>query len=141
MHASTITYDLVLTPVRVRPTVEPVPSPSKARHLLPATPTTPLPTASSDALTFSIDGQTFMLAEAAGSTLVRFQDGVLNDITFSEQIGSSPYRFSLMSTANYAFSYDNPLKASYGTFTAKVGPPSASPVTRAGLPWPSLAPA
>jgi PEP-CTERM motif len=132
MHASTITYDLVLTPSAGSPyggtgsfTIEGAPSATGNSDYTVAN-------GKLDALTFSIDGQTFMLAEAAGSTLVRFQDGVLNDITFSEQIGSSPYRFSLMSTANYAFSYDNLQKASYGTFTAKVDPPSASLVPEPG---------
>src|SRR5580698_1441743 len=44
---------------------------------------------------FDIDNQQFTLSPATGNTLVRFLDGQLNDITFSEEIGSSPDRFSL----------------------------------------------
>ncbi len=131
LHASTITYDLTLTPDQGSLyggtgtlTITGAPSASGNSDYT-------LANGNLDALNFYIDGQTFNLADGTGSTLVRFQNGTLNDITFSEQIGSTPYRFSLMSTANYAFSYDNLLKTSYGTITAKVDP-SASPVPEPG---------
>jgi hypothetical protein len=130
MHASSITYDLVLTPNQGSLyggtgtlTIEGAPAATgNSDYTLAA--------GNLDALTFNIDGQNFTLAGATGNTLVRFQNGVLNDITFAEQIGSNPYRFSLMSTANYAFSYDNLQATSYGTFTASVanGALSTSPV-------------
>ncbi|HEY6413816.1 MAG TPA: PEP-CTERM sorting domain-containing protein [Edaphobacter sp.] len=133
LHASTITYDLVLTPSQGSTyggtgtfTIEGAPSATGNSDYTVAN-------GKLDALTFYIDGQTFDLAHGTGSTLVRFQNGVLNDITFSEQIGSTPYRFSLMSTANYAFSFDNLQETSYGTFTATVASvPSTSPVPEPG---------
>lgn len=67
---------------------------------------------------FDIDGQTFTLAGATGDTLVRFLDGQLNDITFSEMIGTSPNRYTLHVTSAYAFYYNDGQAASYGTFTA-----------------------
>jgi hypothetical protein len=130
MHASTITYNLVLTPNQGSLyggtgtlTIEGAPSAN-------GTSVYNVGNGKLDDLTFNIDGQTFTLAGATGNTLVRFHDGVLDDITFAEQIGSTPYRFSLMSTSNYAFSYDNLERTSYGTFTATVanGTSSASPV-------------
>ncbi|HMH14487.1 MAG TPA: PEP-CTERM sorting domain-containing protein [Edaphobacter sp.] len=133
MHASTITYDIALTPSAGSPyggtgsfTIEGAPSATGISDYTVAN-------GKLDALTFSIDGQTFDLAGSTGSTLIRFQNGVLNDITFSEQLGSSPFRFSLMSTANYVFSYDNLQKSSYGTFTSTVASvTSASPVPEPG---------
>lgn len=77
-------------------------------------------------LTFTIDGQNFSLAGANGTTLVRFLDGSLNDITFAQTIGTTPNRFTLNSTSGYAFYYNDGQAASYGTFTANPG--SVSPV-------------
>jgi hypothetical protein len=68
-------------------------------------------------LVFNIDGQTFDLAHAT-NTLIEFQNGQLWDITFSEQIGSNPYRFALHTTSGYAFYYNNEQSVSYGTFTS-----------------------
>jgi PEP-CTERM putative exosortase interaction domain len=80
-------------------------------------------------VTFHIDGQNFSLAGADGTTLVRFYNGQLNDITFAETIGTSPERFTLDSTSGYAFYYNNGQAASYGTFTvAGVTDSSTSPV-------------
>lgn len=80
-------------------------------------------------VTFDIDGQNFSLAGATGTTLVRFYNGQLNDITFAETIGTSPERFTLDSTSGYAFYYNNGQAASYGTFTdAGVADSSTSPV-------------
>lgn len=67
---------------------------------------------------FNIDGQTFGLAGAAGDTLVRFLNGQLNDITFSQMIGTSPNRYTLHSTSGYAFYYNDGQAASYGAFAA-----------------------
>jgi hypothetical protein len=130
MHASSITYDLILTPSQGSNyggtgtlTIEGAPSATGNSDYTVAA-------GNLDALTFNIDGQTFTLDGSVGSTLVRFQNGVLNNITFSEQIGDTPYRFSLMSNANYyAFSNVNLQAYSYGTFTATVDPaPSVSAV-------------
>lgn len=128
MHASSITYDLILTPTQGSIyggtgtlTIEGAPSASGNSDYTVAA-------GNLDVLTFNIDGQTFTLNGSTGTTLVRFQNGVLNDITFSEQIGNTP--FALMSNANYyAFAYGNPQTFSYGTFTAAVDPaPSVSAV-------------
>ncbi|HTH52851.1 MAG TPA: PEP-CTERM sorting domain-containing protein [Edaphobacter sp.] len=82
-----------------------------------------------DDVIFNIGGQTFTLAGATGNSLVRFLDGTLNDITFSETIGNSPYRFTFNSTANYVFYYNDGQAASYGTF-------SASPASTPAVPEP-----
>ena len=79
-------------------------------------------------LTFTIDGQNFTLGGATGTTLVQFLNGSIWDITFAETLGSSPDRFTLDTTGNYAFYYNDGQSASYGTFTAAVAPPSQSPV-------------
>jgi len=71
-----------------------------------------------DDVTFNIAGQTFSLIGATGNTLVRFLNGELNDITFAETIGMSPYRFTFHSTSGYAFYYNDGQSASYGTFSA-----------------------
>jgi PEP-CTERM motif len=126
MHASPITYNIILTPDAGSLyggtgtlTIEGAPSATGNSDYTVAN-------GKLDALTFYIDGQTFDLTGSTGSTLVRFQNGALNDITFAEQVGSTPYRFSLMSTANYAFSYDNLQATSYGTFTATAANTSTS---------------
>lgn len=127
LHATPVTYDLTLTP--------------SAGSLYGGTGTITLNSAVPSTgqvdytqanggllgVTFNIDGQDFSLAGADGTTLVRFLDGELNDITFAETIGTTPERFTLDSTAGYAFYYDNGQAASYGTFS--VGNPSSpSPV-------------
>ena len=64
---------------------------------------------------------------------MRFLNGSLNDITFAETIGTSPNRFTLNSTAGYAFYYHDGQAASYGTFSATVSDvPSTSPVPEPG---------
>jgi hypothetical protein len=81
-------------------------------------------------VTFSIDGETFSLAGATAGTLVEFTNGVLTDITFSEELGTNPYqgdRFALHTTSYYDFYYNNEQSVSAGTFTAH-SDTSASPV-------------
>jgi hypothetical protein len=136
MHASTVTYDLVLTPSVGSPyggtgtlTIESAPSATGNSDYVVGG---GVGVGTLDDVTFNIDGQIFDAKDSGVSgTLVRFLKGTLNDITFSEQIGSTPYRFSLMSTANYVFSYDNLQQNSSGTITAKLDP-SASPVPEPG---------
>jgi hypothetical protein len=129
LHASPITYNLTLTPgagslyggTGTITLNSAVPSTGQVDY-----------TQSNGGLldvTFSIDGQNFSLAGATGTTLVRFLDGQLNDITFAETIGTTPERFTLDSTSGYAFYFDNGQAASYGTFTvAGVAGSSPSPV-------------
>lgn len=76
-------------------------------------------------LAFSIDGQNFTLGGGTGTTLVQFVNGSLWDITFAESLGKTPDRFTLDTTGNYAFYYNDGQSASYGTFSAG---PSDSPV-------------
>jgi hypothetical protein len=126
MHASSITYNLTLTPNAGNPfggtgTItlkSAVPSSGQVDY-----------TQANGGLvdvTFSIDGQNFSLAGATGKTLVRFLNGELNDITFAESIGSTPERFTLDSTSGYSFYYNDGQSASYGTFS--VDPGNSSPV-------------
>jgi len=117
-HASTITYDLVLTPYAGSLfggtghfTIESAPAAIGNSDYTVAA-------GNLDALTFTIDNQTFSLAGSTGTALIRFQNGVLNNITFAQQIGDTPNRFSLASATSYAFSYNNLQATSYGTFTA-----------------------
>jgi hypothetical protein len=82
-------------------------------------------------LVFNIGGQTFTLADATGNILVRFLNGELNDITFAETLGNTPDRFTLHSTSEYVFYYNDGQSASYGTFSASPAV-SASPVPEPG---------
>lgn len=75
---------------------------------------------------FNIGGQTFTLAGSDGNTLVRFLDGELNDITFSQMIGTSPNRFTFHSTSGYVFYYNDGQSASYGTFTTSLVPSTSA---------------
>jgi PEP-CTERM motif len=84
-----------------------------------------------DSLVFNIDNQQFTLANAVGNTLVRFLNGQLNDITFSEQIGSPADPFSLHTTATYDFAFDGEQDHSTGTFSATPDP-GTSPVPEPG---------
>ena len=82
-----------------------------------------------DDLTFTLDNQTFTLGGATGTTLVRFLNGQLNDITFAETIGTSPNRFTLDTTSGYAFYYNNGRAASYGSMSASSSLPGSAPVS------------
>jgi hypothetical protein len=127
LHADTVTYNLTLTP---NPgslyggtgtlTLENAPSTTGVSDYSIAA-------GNLDNLLFNIGGQTFTLAGSNGSPLVRFLNGQLNDITFSQMIGTSPNRFTFHSTSGYVFYYNDNQAASYGTFTASLAP-SASPV-------------
>jgi opacity protein-like surface antigen len=125
-HADSITYDLTLT--------------ANPGSLYGGTGTLTVDTAPSssglstytvggglEGLTFTLDNETFTLAGAQGTPLVEFLNGSIYDITFAEQIGSSPYRFDLQTSGVYAFYYNNEQSESSGTFTAALAP-STSPV-------------
>jgi hypothetical protein len=125
LHASSITYNLTLTPNVGNPfggtgTIT-------LNNAVPATGQVDYTQANGGLVdvTFSVDGQSFSLAGATGTTLVRFLNGQLNDITFAETIGSTPERFTLDSTSGYVFYYNNGQAASYGTFSVD---PGTSPV-------------
>lgn len=75
-------------------------------------------------LSFTIAGQTFSLAGGGVYSIVRFVNGALNDITFAQEIGASPNRYSLQTTAGYVFYYNNELSPAYGTMTAALSAPT-----------------
>jgi hypothetical protein len=81
-----------------------------------------------DALSFTLDGQTFSLAGDPGA-FVEFQNGSLYDITFAETVGSSPNRLTLDTTSGYAFYYNDGQSVSTGSFSLT---PNASPVPEPG---------
>jgi hypothetical protein len=128
LHASPVTYDLTLTPGQG--SLYGGTGTITLDSTVPATGQVDYTQANGGLLdvTFSIDGQNFSLAGATGTTLVRFLDGQLNDITFAESIGTTPERFTLDSTSGYAFYFDNGQAASYGTFSVSGDPGSPSPV-------------
>jgi hypothetical protein len=128
LHASPVTYNLTLTPGAGSPyggtgTIT-------LNSAVPSTGQVDYTQANGGLLdvTFNIDGQDFSLAGADGTTLVRFYDGQINDITFAETIGTTPDRFTLDSTSGYAFYYNNGQAASYGTFSVAGSGSSPSPV-------------
>jgi len=128
LHASPITYNLTLTPGAGSAyggtgTIT-------LNSAVPSTGQVDYTQANGGLLdvTFNIDGQNFSLAGATGTTLVRFFDGQLNDITFAETIGTTPARFTLDSTSSYAFYYNDGQAASYGTFSVTGSGSSPSPV-------------
>lgn len=79
-------------------------------------------------LTFTIGGQTFSQTDAkAQLSVLQFVNGALTDITFADEIGSSPDRYALHTTSGYAYYYNNELSAAYGSMTATLKPASAAP--------------
>ncbi|HTD96918.1 MAG TPA: PEP-CTERM sorting domain-containing protein [Edaphobacter sp.] len=134
LHASPITYNLILTAT----TGSPAFSGTGTIVLDSAAPTSGLSQAYKlgsglEDLTFTIGGQTFDLAHATSpsTTLVQFLNGSIYDITFAEQLGTTPNRYSLMTTSGYVFSYADLSKNSTGTFTVSLAP-STSPVPEPG---------
>jgi hypothetical protein len=138
LHATPITYDLTLTPN------------SGSHHggtgiitldsAVPATGQVDYTQANGGLLdlTFNIDGKNFSLAGTNGTTLVRFLNGELNDITFAETIESRNERFTLDSTSGYAFYYRDGQAASYGTFSIdQVNSCPGDPTSPSPVPEPS----
>jgi hypothetical protein len=87
-----------------------------------------------EAVTFLIDGQSF----AGNASSVQFLNGSFRNATFSEQIGTSPFRFDLQTSGVYAFYYDNELQVASGTITSAPAPsatplPGALPLFASGL--------
>jgi hypothetical protein len=83
----------------------------------------------SAAVTFSIDGQQF----SGTATAVQFLNGAFWNATFSEQIGTTPFRFALDTTNGYIFYYNNEQADASGTITAALA-------TQTGAPPPSPTP-
>jgi hypothetical protein len=128
LHATSITYDLTLTDAS-NPTYS-----GTGIVTLNVTPTQTYTNYSADvtALSFTVDGQTFSLTDP-NATLSAFEFSELTpstliwDITFSDQVGSSPDRLSLHSTSGYTFYYDNLTQSTNGTFGAATLASSATP--------------
>jgi hypothetical protein len=126
LHASPITYDLTLTPGAG--SLYGGTGTITLNSAVPSTGQVDYTQANGGLLdvTFNIDGQNFSLAGATGTTLVRFLNGELNDVTFAETIGTTPERFTLDSTGGYAFYYNDGQAASYGSFSVS-GTSGSSP--------------
>ena len=126
-HADPVTYDLTLTPTSG------VYGGTGSFTLAgaPANNVDYFTTNGLEALTFTIDGQIFSLANEtpgnAANTLVEFQSGNIWDITFAETIGSGLNSLTLDTAGNYAFFYSSNgiEQESSGTFTDTPAPPAA----------------
>lgn len=127
LHASPITYNLTLTPGAGSTiggtgtfTIDGAPA---------ATGNTTYSLANNNLsdLSFTLAGQTFSLAGDPDAFVV-FQNGVLYNITFAQELGTGTNdRYALHTTGNYAFYYNNEMSLSAGSFTASLAP-SPSPV-------------
>src|SRR5580698_9604746 len=116
VHASTITYNVTLTPssdgyggsgtitLASAPAIAGISTFSQANGQL-------------QNLTFTIDNQTFSLAGYPSAT-VEFLDGQLYNISFAQTIGASPNRFTLDTSGVYAFYYNNGQSESDGSIAA-----------------------
>jgi hypothetical protein len=80
----------------------------------------------SAAVTFLVDGESF----SGTATSVEFLDGSFYNASFSEQIGSSPVRFSLDTSGVYAFYYNNEGQDASGTIASTLAP-TATPIPAA----------
>lgn len=124
--AAAVTYDLTLTDASNPAysgtgvlTVDSTPS---------ATGLTQYTASQVSGLSITIDGQTFTAAPGAVSA-VQFLNGQIWDITFAQEIGSSPSRYDLQMTSGYQFSYNNEQSNAYGTITAKLASAVPEPAT------------
>jgi hypothetical protein len=139
VHASTITYNVTLTPssdgyggsgtitLASSPAIAGISTFSQANGQL-------------QNLTFTIDNQTFSLAGYPSAT-VEFLDGQLYNISFAQTIGTSPNRFTLDTSGVYAFYYNNGQSESAGSITASLAdtpsnPSSSQPPTASATPEP-----
>ena len=116
LHASSITYDVTLTPTSGQyggsgtitlasaPAASGISTFSQANGQL-------------QNLSFSIDNQTFSLAGYPTAT-VEFLNGQLYNISFAQTVGASPNRFTLDTSGVYAFYFDNGQSESAGSITA-----------------------
>ena len=122
LRASTITYDVTLTPTSGQY------GGSGTLTLASAPATSGISTFSQangqlQGLSFTIDNQTFSLAGDPSAT-VEFLNGQIYNISFAQTVGSSPNRFTLDTSGVYAFYYDNDQAESAGSITADVSPGS-----------------
>ena len=125
LHASSITYDVMLSPTSG-------PYGGSGTITLAFAPASSGITTYSQAngqlqgLTFTVDNQTFSLAGDPSAT-VEFLNGQLYNISFAQTIGSSPNRFTLDTSAVYAFYYNDGQAESAGSLTAALATDTADP--------------
>ena len=117
LHASSITYDVTLSPTSGQygggGTITLASAPA-AYGLT----TYSASSGQLQGLSFIVDGQTFSLAGDPWAN-VEFLDGKLYNITFAQTIGSSPNRFTLDTSSVYAFYSSNGFSESAGSITAE----------------------
>ncbi|HWD48707.1 MAG TPA: PEP-CTERM sorting domain-containing protein [Rhizomicrobium sp.] len=78
-----------------------------------------VPLANVVGLSFTIDGQTFTYpGTGAALSTVQFFNGALNDITFAQQIGTTPHRYDLQTTGGFIFYYNDEGSLESGSMTA-----------------------
>jgi PEP-CTERM motif len=139
LHASTITYDVTLTPTSGpyggsgTLTIASPPANSGISTFSQAD-------GSLQGLSFTVDNQTFSLSGYPGAT-VEFLDGQLYNIGFAQTVGASPNRFTLDTSGVYAFYYNNGQSESAGSITASLAdtpsnPSSSQPPTASATPEP-----
>jgi hypothetical protein len=140
LHASSITYDVMLSPTSG-------PYGGSGTITLASAPASSGITTYSQAagslqgLTFTIGNQTFSLAGDPSAT-VEFLNGQLYNISFAQTVGASPNRFTLDTSAVYAFYYNDGQAESAGSLTAALDnaapgsgssqPPASSPTPEPG---------
>jgi hypothetical protein len=139
LHASTITYDVTLTPTSGpyggsgTLTLASAPANSGISTFSQAD-------GSLQGLSFTVDNQTFSLSGYPGAT-VEFLNGQLYNIGFAQTVGASPNRFTLDTSGVYAFYYNNGQSESAGSITASLAdtpsnPSSSQPPTASATPEP-----
>lgn len=80
----------------------------------------------------TVDGESF----SGTASSVQFLDGNFRNATFSETIGSSPVQFTLDTTGQYTFYYDNGRQDASGTITSALAAtplPAALPLFAGGF--------
>ena len=140
LHASTISYDVTLTPTSGpyggsgTLTIASPPANSGISTFSQAD-------GSLQGLSFTVDNQTFSLSGYPGAT-VEFLNGQLYNIGFAQTVGASPNRFTLDTSGVYAFYYyNNGQSESAGSITASLAdtpsnPSSSQPPTASATPEP-----
>ena len=127
IHASSMTYDVTLTPTSGQYggsgtiTLASAPASSGISTFSQAN-------GQLQGLSFTIDNQNFSLAGYPTAT-VQFLDGKLYNISFAETIGASPNRFTLDTSGVYAFYYDNGQSESDGSLTAALADTPSDPTS------------
>ena len=127
VHASSMTYDVTLTPTSGQYggsgtiTLASAPASSGISTFSQAN-------GQLQGLAFSIDSQTFSLAGYPTAT-VQFLDGKLYNISFAQTVGASPNRFTLDTSGVYAFYYNNGQSESDGSLTAALADTPSDPAS------------